>query len=102
MNQPEEKSTEAAGPVVVRISDLPDSVKGIAEVMGLNVVLKMSQEFGGDAIYFPKYQTLMRGVRNRMVRAEFDGSNHKELAKKFNLTPAFVRMILKGRKTSID
>lgn len=95
MNQPEEKSTDTASQVAVRISDLPDSVKGIAEVMGLNVVLKMSQEFGGDAIYFPKYQSLVKGARDRMIRAEFDGSNHKDLAKKFNLTPACVRSILK-------
>jgi Mor family transcriptional regulator len=46
------------------------------------------------AIYIPKYDAITRAVRNRVIKAEFTGNNHKELAKKYRVTQRHIRQII--------
>ena len=79
----------------IRINDLPGEVQNIARVIGLKPVLNLVKQYGGDSIYIPKYEAIIRTVRNRAIIAEFNGSNLNDLARKYNLTKRYLREIMK-------
>jgi len=82
----------------ISINDLSGEVREIAKLIGLAPTLKLANEYGGETLYFPKYDAITRTVRDRAIRDGFTGTNYKELAKKFNLTQKRIRDIVKGAK----
>ncbi|NOZ36836.1 MAG: hypothetical protein GXP11_01990, partial [Gammaproteobacteria bacterium] len=51
----------------IRISDLPGEVQNIAKIIGLKPVLNLVKQYGGESIYIPKYEAIIRTVRNRAI-----------------------------------
>lgn len=48
---------------------------------------------GGATTYIPKSESLIRPVRNRHIRKEFNGYNYLELSKKYGVTDRVIRMV---------
>ena len=89
----------------IKIEDLPPEFRSIAEEIGLSAALRLVDLRGGDGIYIPKADQICRAARDRAIRAEFDGSNYRELAQKYRLTTVWIRRIVaaeKSSKTGID
>lgn len=79
----------------VTIKDFDDDpMAALIEVVGLETAKRLVVAFGGDSFYFPKVESVIRTARDRRIRSEFTGFNHKELAAKYNLTPRYVRKIV--------
>jgi len=67
----------------------------LENVFGEEVAYKMSGLFGGQVIYVPKTDTLVKIKRNKDIAAKYTGYNIRELASKYNLSENQVRLILK-------
>lgn len=80
----------------IRIEDLPATFREIAEEIGLSAAWRLMQIRGGEKIYIPKTDCIDAAVRNKAIRAEFNGANIRELARKYGLTETWVREILTG------
>lgn len=78
----------------IDINDLPATFREIAEAIGLPAAWRLMQVRGGEKIYIPKTDCINASVRNRAIRAEFNGANIRELARKYGLTETWVREIL--------
>ena len=65
-----------------------------ARAIGLEGFKKLIQEFSGVQLYIPKQEKVCRYLRDKKIRQEFDGSNHKTLAKKYGVTEAWCRKII--------
>ena len=76
------------------IEELPEPYQTVARKVGIETALILAREFGGSAIYFLKLDRLLVEARNKKIRSEFNGMNHRELAKKYNLTDVWIRMIV--------
>ncbi len=76
--------------------DLPSGYRDIAETIGLQAALRLMELRGGETIYIPKIDCIGVAARNRSIRAEFNGRNHRELARRYGLTVTWVREILAG------
>lgn len=50
---------------------------------------------GGETLYVGKVVTRDRAIRNERIRREFDGRNHRELARRFGVTRRTVYNILR-------
>ena len=73
---------------------LPDnSWRQVAEAIGLENFCKMLEIVGGSSTYIPKLDYILRPVRDVHIKAEFNGWNYLELAKKYNITERLVRGI---------
>ena len=68
---------------MVKIADLNDIHKDVAETIGLENFIKLSYEFGGTAIYIPTTKTLTSDLRLGMALEEFDGGNKSKVCKKY-------------------
>ena len=66
----------------------------IGDPKGGEVALVLARHFGGQNIYFPKLDRTMLPERDRRIREEFTGRNHKFLARRYNLSVQRVRDIV--------
>lgn len=78
----------------IPLDDLPEEYQIVAEIFGVDGALRLAKESGGMRIYVPKFEKLIRARRDARIRAEFNGVNHRELARKYDLTETWVREIV--------
>lgn len=78
------------------VDTLPEQYQHLAQTIGVQNLLKLADQFGGEKYYIPKREALLRGARNRMIRKQYTGYNAKELAKCYNLTERWVIRICQG------
>ena len=74
--------------------DLTDSFYDIADEIGLDSFIKLCELCGGSSLYIPTMNSLLKPVRNMVIKESFDGGNYKELARKYNITEVQVRKII--------
>lgn len=80
----------------IKIEILPDAYQRIARVIGIENTIRMAEVVQGVGFYFPKLDTVLAEIRNKRIREEFNGSNHKKLAIKYGVTERWVYDILAG------
>lgn len=76
--------------------DLPDAVRRVAEVAGMDAVMGLVEEFGGSVMYIPKLDSIARRHRDRRIREEWDGRNMQDLCKRFRLSHIRIAAIVNG------
>lgn len=74
-----------------------DEQKQIAEIIGIDAYIKLVRNFGGTSIYIWKQDSLIKDIRDKKIRQEFNGSNYSLLAKKYNLTDRTIRDIVDNK-----
>jgi Mor family transcriptional regulator len=79
------------------IESLPETYQDVAEVFGMEGALRLARRSGGMRIYVPKFDSLVRDRRDEMIRKEFTGSNHRELARKYGLSETWIREIVQRK-----
>ena len=80
----------------IRLDDIPESYRDIAEKMGIDNFINLCELCGGITLYLPKVETLKLGGRDREIRSRFDGGNYKMLARQFRLSERQIRKIING------
>ena len=83
----------------IRVEDIPEEYRDIVDDLGLENFLKLCRLCGGQDLYVPKIESLMREGRNRDIRARFDGGNYRILARQFRLSERQIRTIINGKNT---
>ena len=72
---------------------MPPLMNRLAELLGPDLAQRLAAEFGGQTIYFPARPAA--GQRDAEILAEFDGSNHEALARKYHISLQWVYHILR-------
>ena len=80
----------------VRIDDLTDKQREVADLIGFDNYLKLIEYYSADTIYIPKPDSL-HGSSATSHCAEFNGYNYNELAKKYGLTSVMIRNIIREK-----
>ena len=83
----------------IRMSDIPAEYRDIAEELGLDTFLQLTNLCGGLSLYIPKRESLERDARDRDIRARFDGGNYRALAAQFRLSERQIRKIINGTRS---
>lgn len=79
----------------IDLNDLPTRLREVAEIIGLRNTLKLAQKYQGIPLYLNMLDSAIAEARNRRIRKEFNGSNHRQLAQKYRLTEVWIRQLLK-------
>ena len=74
-------------------SDVPDSVKDVVDVIGMDAFKGLVKFAGGSNLYIPNEASLVKGVRNRMIKDSFDG-DYRKVSRRFGISTAQVRNIV--------
>ena len=80
-------------------SMMPDGMcRTIAEEIGTENLLKLSDLVGGITFYLPRKETILRPLRDIKIREEFNGYNLNDLSRKYNISQRWVQIILNKRQ----
>ena len=74
-------------------SDVPDSVKDVVDVIGIDAFKDLVKLAGGSLMYIPNESNLVKPIRNRRIKEEFKGS-YKEISIKYGISEIQVRNII--------
>lgn len=66
-----------------------------AKQIGVEVAQVISQRWGGEIIYIPRNLFVLLNERDLKIFNEFNGTNHRELAKKYQVSMQWVYQIVK-------
>lgn len=66
-----------------------------ADQISNELMYQISQHWGGQSIYIIKDDTFQAEERDIQIYKEFNGHNHTELAKKYDLTEVYIYRIVK-------
>lgn len=78
-----------------RLEDINEKYHPIISMIGIRKFVELGTYAEGDELYFPKPESIVMKARNRRIKREYDGSNAKELARKYGLTIQQIWNILK-------
>lgn len=78
---------------IISMEDLSENQREIAEVIGLDTYIALTQHFGGESPYIPKFDELVKDPRNREIRKKYNGHNSTELARKYRLSERYIRQL---------
>ena len=79
------------------VGDLPEKYREIAEVIGIDNLIKLSRVFGGSHFYVPKEDAIIKEKVHKTIFMEFDGTNKRQLASKYHVSESTVYNIVKNR-----
>lgn len=70
--------------------------EGDAEALGYKLTDSIRQIHGGSNIYIPKGMQMDVAIRQNGIIQDFRGSNHAELAKKYDCSEAYVYQVIRA------
>ena len=74
-------------------SDVPDSIKDVVDVIGIDAFKDLVKLAGGSLLYIPNESNLVKPIRNRRIREEFKGS-YRDISMKYGISEVQVRNII--------
>ncbi len=79
------------------IDDLAEKHQLLAQSVGMDGMRNLVKNFGGGQIYIPKTADLLREMKVKAIRKEFDGLNLKQLAIKYDVSNSFVYGVIRDK-----
>ncbi len=77
------------------IEDLQEQHRDFAEALGMENLIKLSEHFGGTSIYVPQRRELVKQRVYGLIRKEYDGTNIKELASRYDVSESTVYNVVR-------
>ena len=84
----------------VQPEDFSPSFQPVVDAIGVRSAIELCKNSGGIQQYIPLYTEALEGARNRAIAKEFDGTNHRRLAWKYDLAESTVRKVLARNRRS--
>lgn len=79
------------------MDDLEEQHRQIAEVIGIECLLKLAEHFSGSGIYLPQLKTLVMNKIHSTILDEYDGTNVRQLASKYQVSQSTVYNIVREK-----
>ena len=79
----------------LELDDLQEQHREIAESVGMDCFLELVKTFGGSAIYIPQMREVTKMRVYRKIAEEFDGTNIKTLASKYEVSESTVYNVVR-------
>lgn len=87
---------------LVQLEDLSGNSRELAEVVGMDAFRKLVKAYGGTSwMYVPKADSVIIPARDALIRREYDGTNARQLANKWNLSERYILEIVKEERTAL-
>lgn len=86
----------------LQLEHLDGEPKKMAETIGLEAFKKLVGKYAGSQPYIPTVDQLTRKVRDSLIKEEYTGYNHRELAVTYGISEQWVRVIVGPAIPPID
>lgn len=81
----------------VRMEDLSGESVEMAAQLGLESFKNLVCHFGGSNPYIPRLESIIIKARNRKIRKEYDGTNARQLGRKYGISERYIRSTLSDK-----
>lgn len=81
----------------LKLEDLQEQHQLIAGAVGVDGMIQLCESFGGSSIYIPQKRELLKNKIYSMIYREYDGTNIKQLAVRYDVSEATVYNIVRER-----
>lgn len=79
---------------LLTIDDFPEGLKDVVEIIGVEAAYKLSEKFGGQVLYLPKIDSLIKRLRDESIKQDYkNGVSFNQLCQDYNLSFSQVRAI---------
>lgn len=75
------------------LETLPEAYRPLGEAIGVEALVALVEHAGGTTIYVPKEEGLLKVLREVRIKAEFNGYNILELARRYSVSERWVRYL---------
>ncbi len=75
------------------IEEVPDSLKDVAQAIGMESFKKLIKLIGGMTIYIPSERNITKSIRNKAIKENFKG-DYRQIARMYNLSEVQARNII--------
>lgn len=79
------------------IRRFPDASAAVEAAVS-ECMARFLEEFGGQTVYWPKHVEERWQAQYKAIRAEFNGTNHAALARKYGKSVMRIRQIVQGHR----
>jgi len=83
----------------ITIEDLPEKFRDVAELLGMENAMKLVDFCGGDHVYVPKRNMILKPSKYRDIYDEYksckDTDGYRRLSQKYDLTVNRIREIVR-------
>lgn len=79
------------------LSDFTGKDRQIAEAIGIEGLIRLSEIFGGSDIYIPQKKELIKNRVYQLIYEEFDGTNVRELTAKYHISKTTIYNIVREK-----
>lgn len=76
----------------IQKEDLSEDLKMLAEICGMDVVIKLMKNYAGLQFYVPRISSF-KNVYKRTIEKESKAISNKDLAAKFDVSEEYIRKI---------
>ncbi|MCG8643324.1 MAG: hypothetical protein MI862_26595 [Desulfobacterales bacterium] len=86
--------------VAITDFDRDETLSLLVEILGLETFKRLVEVFGGDSVYIPKAESVIRIGRDRRIWIEYktEGYSYRALAARYNLTTRHIRGIIRYQR----
>lgn len=83
----------------MRMEDIKNpAMADLAELVGIEAMIKIVEMFSGSMLYIPKMESVLAPIRDRHIREEFDGTNSRKLAIRYNVSESWVFRVVNEKQ----
>lgn len=83
----------------IRPDDLQNqTLQELVELIGMDGMLRLVESYSGMVIYVPKLDSVIKMVRDRHIREEFDGTNSRKLALRYDVSESWVYRVVNEKQ----
>ncbi len=86
----------------LQLEHLDGEPRRVAEVIGIEAYKALVSKYAGGMIYVPTVDKLTIKVRDSLIKEEYTGYNHRELAVKYGISEQWVRVIVGAAIPPVD
>ncbi|MBF0521327.1 MAG: hypothetical protein HQK92_16575 [Nitrospirae bacterium] len=79
----------------IQIENLPENLRDIAELIGMENMLLILDHFSKQLIYIPGKDQIIKNAKRKFIQNNFTGINHRDLCRKTGYSLSYVYKILK-------
>lgn len=82
----------------LKSEDICYNMENLFEIVGEKQYLEIVKMYGGNSVYIPTYESVIRNSRNRDIAKRYNGVNADQLGREYKITTNQVRKIVRENK----
>ncbi len=81
----------------INLNEFREPYKSIAEVIGVETMIKLSENFPSVTLYIPTISGLLKQTNYKNIMNEYNGANIRYLARKYGVSERTIYRILESK-----